>query len=59
MDNKLPKYKTYCIPIDLRNRSQKHIHFFGCVCEFAEECDITLKEFLDGKKCKASSCPQK
>lgn len=30
-----------------------HISFIGCVCEFADECDITLKEYLNGKKCNA------
>ncbi len=58
MNDKLPKYKMFCIP-PVSPRTQQHIGFIGCVCEFADECDMTLKEFLDGKKCKASYYPQK
>ncbi len=53
-ENDLPKHKRFfietCTPF---RKTFVGDWFIGCVCQFADECDMTLTDFKEGKKCKA------
>lgn len=55
-ENDLPKHKRFviktCTPPQKPFAGDM---FIGCVCQFADECDMTLADFRKDKKCKAYS----